>query len=118
MQTGWIGNPGCKLMMLPWNPGRGCRNLLDIIRRSVYNLVVLQEEASAEDSVRLAVGYNPLSSSPKALPTAGVFAGTGFLVFNIGPSCSLADILFRADRQSAGFPLAASARRAGHRLHR
>ena len=37
-------------------------------------LVVLQEEASAEDSVRLAVSYNPLSSFPKALPTAGMSA--------------------------------------------
>ena len=37
-------------------------------------LVVLQEEVTAEDSVRLAVSYNPLSSFPQALPTAGVSA--------------------------------------------
>ena len=30
-------------MMLSWNAGGGCRNLMDIIRRSGYNLVILQE---------------------------------------------------------------------------
>ena len=42
-QTGWVDNPGGKIVMLSWNPGAGCRNMFDIIGGSGYNLVVLQE---------------------------------------------------------------------------
>ena len=42
-QTGLIDNPGCKLMMLSWIAGGGCRNLLGIIRRNGYHLVIHQE---------------------------------------------------------------------------
>ena len=42
-QTGWIDNPGAKLLMLSWNPGAGCRRMMDIINTSGYNVVVLQE---------------------------------------------------------------------------
>lgn len=42
-QKGWVENPGAKLLMLSWNAGGGCRNMFDIINRSGYNLVILQE---------------------------------------------------------------------------
>ena len=42
-QKGWVDNPGAKLLMLSWNPGAGCRNMMDRIGSSGYNVVVLQE---------------------------------------------------------------------------
>ena len=42
-QKGWVDNPGAKLLMLSWNPGAGCRDMMDRIGSSGYNVVVLQE---------------------------------------------------------------------------
>ena len=46
-QKGWVDNPGAKLLMLSWNPGAGCRRMMDRIGSSGYNVVVLQEAKEA-----------------------------------------------------------------------
>ena len=61
-------------MMLSWNPGGGCRKLMDIIRRSGYNLVILQEARTSRaaefpEGWAVSIHFNQLFAARQPVPT-------------------------------------------------
>ena len=77
-QTGRVDNPGAKLITLSWTSGGDCKNMLDIINRSGYNLVILQDAQEAWQrrfpAWESAIERNQLFAARKPVPMAHLLA--------------------------------------------